>query len=122
MRAMPERVAIVSRAVAHTANAFVVSSCGAIDPAAFDRMEVPAADRAALENGCGGSMVVTPECDVVAGPGGATETTVYADVHLEACTRGKLHRDLLGHYNRPDAFELRINRRTPELVVEDSWR
>jgi aliphatic nitrilase len=118
-RPMRERVLIISQSAAHMMSAFVVSSCAVIDEPAYDKMEVPAESRIPLngEHRIGGSVVVAPDCSVLAGPAGGDETIVYGDLDLESCLRGKLHRDLTGHYNRPDVFQLHVNAQTPTLLT-----
>lgn len=121
---MRTRVQIVSQSFAHMANAFVVSACGAVDDAALDRMQVSAEDRAALarDGRAGGSLIVGPDCEIVAGPLDPGEAILTAEVDLELCARGKIHRDLVGHYNRADVFELHVNREVPRLVVPSGQR
>jgi nitrilase len=36
---------------------------------------------------------------------------VYADIDLNRCIQPKQMHDIVGHYNRFDVFDLRINRR-----------
>ena len=36
---------------------------------------------------------------------------LYADIDLEKCIQPKQMHDILGHYNRFDIFDLKINRR-----------
>jgi hypothetical protein len=48
---------------------------------------------------------------------GAEEGILYADCDLETCIAMKLRHDFAGHYNRPDIFQLHINRATPQLYT-----
>jgi nitrilase len=54
---------------------------------------------------------------VVAGPMGPEEGILYAECNLEAGINMKLRHDFAGHYNRPDIFQLHINRDVPQLYT-----
>ncbi|GAP85647.2 putative nitrilase [Rosellinia necatrix] len=57
----------------------------------------------------GGSSVVSPFGDVLAGPQWEDdEGVVYADVDLEDCVRGRLDLDAAGSYSRNDSFKLSV--------------
>ncbi|KAI0413430.1 carbon-nitrogen hydrolase [Xylaria grammica] len=57
----------------------------------------------------GGSSIVSPFGDVVAGPQWEDdEGLIYADVDLEDCVRGRLDLDAAGSYSRNDAFKLSV--------------
>jgi aliphatic nitrilase len=58
---------------------------------------------------------VAPDSRVIAGPMGAEEGILYADLDLEVGIKMKLRHDFAGHYNRPDVFQVRVNTRRPEL-------
>jgi nitrilase len=64
---------------------------------------------------CGGSLIVNPMSRIIAGPMGAEEGILYADCNLELGIQMKLRHDFAGHYNRPDIFQLHINRAAPQL-------
>lgn len=57
----------------------------------------------------GGSAIMGPLGDVVAGPLYDQEGILYADLDLGEVTRSKFDFDVVGHYARPDVFDLRIN-------------
>jgi hypothetical protein len=48
---------------------------------------------------------------------GAEEGILYADCNLEVAINMKLRHDFAGHYNRPDIFQLQVNRGTPRLYT-----
>ena len=58
----------------------------------------------------GGSVIIAPGGDVIAGPVLNEERILYADLDLEEVTRGKYEFDVAGHYNRPDVFSFRVNK------------
>ncbi len=57
----------------------------------------------------GGSVIVGPDGEVLAGPLWDREGILYADLDLEEITRARVDLDVAGHYARPDIFELRVN-------------
>ena len=65
----------------------------------------------------GGSLIVSPSGEVLAGPVFGEETLLFAELDLNDITRGKMDFDAAGHYARPDIFELTINR-TPQKPVK----
>ena len=64
----------------------------------------------------GGSCIVGPLGDVLAGPDFSRETILYADLDLKEVARGKFDLDVTGHYARPDLFHLEINEAPQEPV------
>lgn len=59
----------------------------------------------------GGSVVVGPLGEVLAGPVFDREETLYAEVSPDALTRSKLDFDPVGHYARPEVFGLTVDTR-----------
>ena len=57
----------------------------------------------------GGSMIVSPLGEVLAGPVFDCETELYADLDMGQLNQGNLDFDVYGHYARPDVFELKVN-------------
>lgn len=57
----------------------------------------------------GGSLVVDPFGEVLAGPTYDEDTIVRAELDLEQITRGKYDLDAAGHYARPDVFRLEVD-------------
>jgi aliphatic nitrilase len=112
------RVMIDSQAFAQMSKAYVVSACGTVDDDMVRRLELSGEQEELLRNPdfCGGSLIVGPDSRVVAGPLGAEEDILYADLDLEAGIRMKLRHDFAGHYNRPDVFQLRLNTQNPALL------
>ena len=62
-------------------------------------------------------MIVAANSRIIAGPMGAEEGILYADCELEIGIQMKLRHDFAGHYNRPDIFQLHVNRRAPHLYA-----
>ena len=114
---MRHRVAVDSQAFAQMSKAFVVSACGTVDAAMIEKLEAGAEAEKFLRHPdcCGGSVIVAPNARILAGPMGAEEGIIYADCDLELGILMKLRHDFAGHYNRPDIFQLHINRAAPQL-------
>jgi nitrilase len=64
----------------------------------------------------GGSAIVGPLGNVLAGPVFDCETILTADLDLSEVIRGKYDFDVVGHYSRPDIFRLTVNE-TPMIPV-----
>lgn len=112
-----DRVRIDSQAFAQMTKAFVISACGTVDDGMVERLELSAEDEAVIRNPnfCGGSMIVAPDSNVIAGPMGPEEGILYAELDLEQGVKMKLRHDFAGHYNRPDVFQLHVNGAAPSL-------
>ena len=59
----------------------------------------------------GGSVIVDPMGQVLAGPVYDREEILLAELDAEAIIRGKFDLDVAGHYARPEIFKLKINRK-----------
>ena len=97
---------------------FVLSACQSIQAGAYPdwyREAIGEAPEAFLMRG--GSAIIAPDGTVLAGPVFDTETILYAEADLGAITRGHLDMDAVGHYSRPDIFELRVETRRQQPVV-----
>ena len=59
----------------------------------------------------GGSCVINPFGQYVAGPSFGGEEILLSDLDLDEIARGKADLDVVGHYARPDIFELVLHER-----------
>jgi len=111
------RVAIDSQAFAQMSKAFVISACGTVDERMIEMLQAnPAGEKFLRDpNCCGGSLIVNPFSRIIAGPMGAEEGILYAECNLDLGIQMKLRHDFAGHYNRPDIFQLHVNRAAPQL-------
>jgi nitrilase len=57
----------------------------------------------------GGSVVVGPLGDVLAGPLFDREDLLVTEIDLAETVQARLDFDVVGHYARPDIFQLRVN-------------
>jgi nitrilase len=120
-----ERVKIDSQAFAQMSKAYVVSACGTVDDHMVERLELSEEDEKMIRDPdfCGGSMIVSPNSEVIAGPLGPEEDILYADLDLDVGIKMKLRHDFAGHYNRPDVFQLTVNADAPRIFeVEGTQR
>lgn len=57
----------------------------------------------------GGSGIIGPDGQWIAGPADVGETIVYAEIDLGRVAEEQQALDVAGHYSRPDVFDLRVN-------------
>jgi nitrilase len=65
----------------------------------------------------GGSCIIDPLGNVLAGPNFEGECVLVADIDRHALARGKFDFDVTGHYARPDIFRLEVNQSDTQAVV-----
>jgi nitrilase len=70
----------------------------------------------------GGSCIVSPLGEILAGPDFDGETVLTAEVDLGDIARGKFDFDVVGHYARPDVFRLVVNENPATPVVFEKER
>jgi nitrilase len=64
----------------------------------------------------GGSVIVSPMGVVIAGPLYGEEDILYAELDMGEIVRSKVDFDVVGHYSRPDVFQLTVNEEPAEPV------
>jgi nitrilase len=67
----------------------------------------------------GGSAIIGPLGQVLAGPLFDREIILTAEIELSEIIRGKYDFDVVGHYARPDVFRLHVNEKPSPPVVAD---
>src|SRR5439155_8638268 len=98
------------RHIAHEGRCFVVSACQVL-PSPADlgvSVEEWPDDRPLIR---GGSMIVGPLGDVLAGPLENETGLVTAEIDPEDVVRARYDFDPVGHYGRPDLFRLVVDER-----------
>lgn len=65
----------------------------------------------------GGSAIISPMGEVIAGPLYDEEGILYAELDMTEVIRSKLDFDVVGHYARPDIFQLIVNENPASTVV-----
>lgn len=108
------------RHVALEGRCYVLSACQYVTrgayPADFECVLGDAPETVLMR---GGSMIVAPLGEVLAGPSYEGETILYAEIEPDAVVRGKYDFDVVGHYARPDVFSLSVNT-APQRAVSRS--
>jgi aliphatic nitrilase len=104
---MGETSIIAGRAIAYMLKCFVINACGTIAAEDADAMATTEEHRAYLADpaNLGGSNIISPSGDLLAGPAGPGDEIIYADADLDEIVTGKLVHDFAGHYQRFDVFE-----------------
>jgi nitrilase len=64
----------------------------------------------------GGSAIYGPLGELIAGPLTNEEGILFADLDLAEVARSKFDFDVVGHYNRPDVFQLTIDERPKQAL------
>ena len=64
----------------------------------------------------GGSCIIDPTGKILAGPHVKGPAILTAELDLDEITRGKYDLDVVGHYSRPDVFQLSVNE-TPQSAA-----
>lgn len=104
-------IAFGTRQYAFEGACFVVSSCGIVTPGSL-----PDALGGDGVHANGGTAIIGPDGEYLAGPIFDKEEILYAEIDLEVAIREKHSRDVAGHYARPDVLQLIVNT-TPKPVA-----
>lgn len=105
--------AIKIRAAAHSfeGKLFTIVSCSTITKEIIDVMkeDIPNAEELLTRKNSAFTGFIGPNGAVIGEPLIDEEGIVYADIDLSKCIQPKQMHDILGHYNRFDIFDLRVN-------------
>lgn len=104
--------------IAFEGRCFVLASCQYLKRGAFP-LDYAAAqgDDPEILMMRGGSCIVGPLGQILAGPNYEGECILTADIDLGDIARGKFDLDVVGHYARPDIFRLYVNEAATPAVV-----
>ena len=97
------------RHIAYEGRLFVISACQYQPPPGAAIPDWPL-DRPLIR---GGSVIVSPLGEVLAGPIYGREELLVATVDLDDVVRGRYDLDVIGHYARPDVFTLTVDAGQP---------
>ena len=107
--------AIRVRATAHSfeGKIFTIVSCSTVSEEIVELMSeaMPSARKLFDRKNCAFSGFIGPDGRVMGEPLIDAEGIVYADIDLSRCIQPRQNHDIIGHYNRFDIFDLRVNRR-----------
>ncbi len=96
--------------VALEGRCFVLTACQFLRKREFpDTVRVSLGDAPDAVLMRGGSAIISPSGKVLAGPRFDDETILTAALDLGEIGRGKFDFDVVGHYSRPDVFQLNVN-------------
>lgn len=105
--------AIKIRAAAHSfeGKLFTIVSCSTISKEIMNAMkdDVPDIEELLTRKNSAFSGFIGPNGAVIGEPLIDDEGIIYANIDLEKCIQPKQMHDILGHYNRFDIFDLRVN-------------
>lgn len=98
---------------------FVINCIGTMNDEMRDVLAYTDEDHAILgdPSSSGGSSIINPRGDVIAGPLGPDEGILYADIDLAEGVLAKGEHDFAGHYNRPDVFQVTLNTHRPLIYT-----
>ena len=100
-----EHIDFGTRQYAFEGACFVVSACGIVPNGKRMSKELASITRSAN----GGSAIIGPNGNYLAGPIYGKEEILYAEIDIEQAIREKHSRDVAGHYARPDVLQLVVN-------------
>ena len=106
--------------IAYEGRCFVLSACQVLRrrdcPADYGGVLGDDPDQVLIR---GGSCLVSPFGQLLAGPYYNEETILSAEIDPAEIVRGKFDLDVTGHYARADIFQLRVNEAVQQPVVSD---
>jgi nitrilase len=120
-----ETTLINARNTAIEGGVFVISVCSTIRASCYPRNfefqpEIDAATTPEDDYlARGNSAIIAPDGEILAGPLFKEEEILYADLELAKTVRAGQLLDNSGHYVRPDVFQLHIDTRAKESIVEN---
>ncbi len=94
---------------------FVLSACQFLTKNDLPKGEALNIDKDILIRG--GSCIIDPLGQVLAGPVYDEECILTAEIDLNDIIRGKYDLDVVGHYARPDIFQLIVNEKSMRTVT-----
>lgn len=109
------------RHIAYEGRCFVLSACQYLRrdacPADYDCIQGNNPDTELIK---GGSVIISPMGEILAGPVYGKEAVLSAELDLDEVVRGKFDLDVAGHYARPDVFRLTVDTRARDAVDYDA--
>ncbi len=103
------------RHIACEGRCFVLSACQYLPDRPGGAGSGPVSNHALIR---GGSGIVTPLGEWLAGPAYGSEQILTAEIDLAQIAEGKFDLDVVGHYARADVFQLQVNEASQEVVTQ----
>jgi predicted amidohydrolase len=120
---MPDAIKIRAGAHSFEGKVFTLVSCSAMSDEIVDALGTTEERKRML---CGTpnafSGIVGPDGRLLGDPLIDVEGIVYGEVDIERSIEPKQYQDIIGHYNRFDIFDLRVNARTLDAVTVQPGR
>ncbi len=109
------------RHIAYEGRCFVLSACQYLTradcPADYQPVQGNDPETVLIH---GGSSMISPQGEVMAGPLLDCEGLLLAEIDLGEIAKGKFDLDVTGHYARPDIFSLRVDASARAAVQEEN--
>lgn len=110
-----DQIEVTIRHHALEAGCFVVNSTGWLTPEQVDSLTPDPKMRKALQGGCF-TAIVAPDGSLLGDPIREGEGMVIADLDFDLITKRKRMMDSVGHYSRPDLFDLRVDKSPRPMI------
>ena len=109
---------LLSRAFALQGSCYVIAVCNLLGPEDVPEPYHDLVNERADDQCENGSCIIAPGGEIIASAPASEEMILTASVSLEAVLQSKNVVDVGGHYSRPDVFQLHVDRRPFEPIVE----
>ena len=118
---MPGVIAVITQGLAYALKCFVINSVAAVDDSIVEAYGMDEAVRVFLKEATnhGGTSIIGPGGNILAGPLPPGEDILYADVRLDDVIIPKFIHDFAGHYNRPELFASLVNADEPSVAQRE---
>lgn len=108
-----DHIGFGTRQYAFEGACFVLSACGIVPDGKFPKQIGIDPVKAN-----GGSAIIGPDGNYLAGPIYDTEEILYAEIDLADAIRNKHSRDVAGHYSRPDVLQLVVHGKRKQMITD----
>lgn len=114
----PEVNTSASQIYAAEGQCFVIAACGVVSPEMIEQLCVDDMKKQLLLPGGGFAQIFAPDGSPMCEPLGETEEgLLVAEINLGIIPIAKAAADPVGHYSRPDVFQLRFDRTDKPVVL-----